>query len=281
MKNAEIKALINGINSSDSEEDDKEEFSDDSQDEDMDVRPPIVATMTTLKGFEDEEGLSNESENEIKDQESSVAEEVANLTGEVSKIYEKSTVEGTSAIGNKKNAEKNEVDEPKEDGVAKNTKSKDKDQDEKPSRSRKRKSKKEVEMDTDQLIGELAVSMKNRKADHKKEMKAREKDSEYLFASTLLAEIKKMPYPLMCMAKNEINQVLFKYQMMMLSSQPNSSNNQINQPMSMPQNRINQSLQPNSIHQFMFPNQATLSNNLHQLMPQSNTQQYTTQQNPF
>ena len=31
----------------------------------------------------------------------------------------------------------------------------------------------------------------------------------------------------------------------------------------------------------MFPNQATLSNNLHQLMPQSNTQQYTTQQNPF
>ena len=305
MKNAEIKALIRDINSSDSEEDNREDadedFSDDSQEEDMDMsaQSPGVATVPTRQDFEDEEELSNESENEekakSKAEESSVPEEVNSIT-----VDEKqsNTVEETSTIENDKSAGKNEEKvQPKETKVAKSTKSTDKNQEvkrhggEKQWRSsRKRKSKKEVEMETDQLIGELAVDMKNRKANHKKEVKAREKDSEYLFASTILAEIKKMPYPLMCMAKNDINQVLFKYQMMMLSSQSNSSSNQINQ--SMPQNRINQSVPPNRTNQFMSPNyvnQAMPPNNLHQLMPQSNNQQspnlygmqYTRQQNPL
>ena len=40
-------------------------------------------------------------------------------------------------------------------------------------------------------------------------------DCEDLFASSIAAEIRKLPERLRCIAKHEINQVLFKYQIMM------------------------------------------------------------------
>lgn len=73
---------------------------------------------------------------------------------------------------------------------------------------RKRTDRKEIERKTDELIGDLALSIKNRKSNAKTE-----KDAEDLFGSTIAIELQKMLDHLKCMAKNEINQVIFKYQM--------------------------------------------------------------------
>ena len=82
----------------------------------------------------------------------------------------------------------------------------------------KRMRKREIENKTDVLIGDLAKSIKNRRLATKTE-----KDSEDLFASSIAMEIRKMPDQIKCMVKNEINQVLFKYQMLMFNNSYQSS----------------------------------------------------------
>ena len=71
----------------------------------------------------------------------------------------------------------------------------------------KRMSRKEVENKTDVLIGDLAKSIKARRLTPKPE-----KDSDIVFTDALALELRKFPEQLKCMAKNEISQCLFKYQ---------------------------------------------------------------------
>lgn len=81
----------------------------------------------------------------------------------------------------------------------------------------------EISMKTDALIGDLAKRIRTRKERVVPPKKIN--DAEDHFASSLAIEMRKMPEQLRCMAKNEINQVLFKYQMMMFNNPQNLQSN--------------------------------------------------------
>lgn len=179
-KNKDIKDLLRGINTSDSEDADEIDGLDDDF---SDLSPRIVSTrpIPTAEGIASE----NEDDKENKDDEEG-AEKNSEGPGSVAgENTEKTTL-------TEKNGHKSQ---------------------EKPAKPPKKLSKKEIEIKTDALIGDLAKSIKNRKSAPKAE-----KDGEDLFGATIALEVRKMPDRLKCMAKNEINQVLFKYQMSMFNS---------------------------------------------------------------
>lgn len=94
----------------------------------------------------------------------------------------------------------------------------------------KKMSKREAESNTDILIGDLAKSIKNRRS--AQQVDKANKDAEDLFGTAIALELCKMSDHVQVLAKSEIYQVIFKYQMMTYNNtngnqqaQNNSENN--------------------------------------------------------